>query len=66
MTDEKLIKIGSPPKIPPEFFRWGFFILNFILLLFDALQAFLRPGFYNLCYLAIIFSLFQNLLLKKP
>ena len=39
---------------------------TFILLLFDALQAFLRPGFYNRCYLAIIFSLFQDLLLKKP
>ena len=49
-----------------EFFHIPFFILNFILLLFDALQAFLRPGFYNRCYLAIIFSLFQNLLLKKP
>ena len=31
----------------------------------DALRAFLRPGFYNRCYLAIIFSLFQDLLLKK-
>ena len=32
----------------------------------EALRAFLRPGFYNRCYLAIIFSLFQDLLLKKP